>query len=109
MPSATFPIRLLIWKTSSLVWSRDGREIWYRSFNTNGQNTIYAMDFEGKVRVVERFPSQIRLFDVAADGRIIMSTKRPAGIRGLAPGDTVECDGRALNPARSGNLRPSPP
>ncbi len=82
---------------SSLYWSRDGREIWYRSFNTSAQNTMYAMDMEGKVRVVARFPSQIRLFDVAADGRVLMSTESGRlGIRGLAPGDTVERDWSCL-------------
>jgi eukaryotic-like serine/threonine-protein kinase len=78
---------------SSLYWTRDGREIWYRSLDTNDANTIYAINLQGKIRVVARFPSQVKLFDVAVDGRVLMSTESGRlGIRGLAPGDTVERD-----------------
>ncbi|HEV2444350.1 MAG TPA: hypothetical protein VGS58_00450, partial [Candidatus Sulfopaludibacter sp.] len=78
---------------SALYWTQDGREIWYRSFDTNDWNTIYASDMHGKTRVVARFPSQVKLFDVAADGRVLMSTESGRlGIRGQAPGETAERD-----------------
>lgn len=78
---------------ATLYWSRDGSEIWFRSFDTSDWNTIYAMDMKGQKRVVMRFPSRVQLFDVAADGRILMSTESGrTGIRGLAPGETVERD-----------------
>lgn len=78
---------------SPLYWARDGSEIWYRSFDSSDQNTIYAMDMHGKSRVVARFPGEVRLFDVADDGRVLMSTESGRkGIRGAAPGETTERD-----------------
>ena len=78
---------------ATLYWTRDGREIWFRSFDSSDWNTIYAMDMKGRKRVVMRFPSQVQLFDMAGDGRILMATESGrTGIRGLAPGETVERD-----------------
>ena len=76
-----------------LCWSPDGREIWFRSFDSDTWNTIYAVNLQGERRVAARFPGQIALHDIAADGRVLISSENVRlGIRGLAPGETVERD-----------------
>jgi hypothetical protein len=78
---------------ADLSWSRDGREIWYRSFDEGARNTIMAIDLNGKTRVVGRFPGHVNLYDVAADGRMLLGTESGRlGIRGVAPGETAERD-----------------
>jgi dipeptidyl aminopeptidase/acylaminoacyl peptidase len=76
-----------------LSWSRDGSEIWYRSFDEGARNTIMAINMSGKTRVVARFPSHVNLYDVATDGRVLLGTESGRlGIRGVAPGETTERD-----------------
>ncbi len=76
-----------------LCWSPDGREIWFRSYDTNDWNTIYAVNLAGVRRVVSRFPGRVALHDIAADGRLLLSTEGGRkGIRGWAPGESMERD-----------------
>jgi eukaryotic-like serine/threonine-protein kinase len=80
-------------ESGELAWSHDGREIWFRSFDSSGRNTIYAIGLDGKRRVAARFPGYLALYDIAADGRILFSSNNVRkGIRGLAPGATEEHD-----------------
>ncbi len=79
--------------TASLCWTHDGKEIWFRSFDTNEWNTIYAINLAGLRRAVTRFPGYVALYDVAADGRVLFSMDSVRyGIRGMAPGETTERD-----------------
>lgn len=90
-----------------LCWTRDGREIWFRSFDENARNTILAIGLTGKVRVVARFPTRISLYDLGANGHALLSTDTGRmGIRALAPGDTEERD---LSPLESSLLRDMTP
>jgi Tol biopolymer transport system component len=76
-----------------LCWSHDAREIWFRSFDESSRNTILAIGMNGKTRVVARFPAHVTLYDVAADGRVLLSTDSGRlGIRAVAPGETAERD-----------------
>ncbi len=78
---------------ASLCWTHDGKEIWFRSFDTNEWNTIYAVNLAGQRRAVTRFPGYVALYDVAADGRVLFSVDSVRyGIRGMAPGESVERD-----------------
>ncbi len=80
-------------QATPLYWTRDGGEVWYRSFDSSDWNTIHAIDMKGRTRVVARFPGRVQFFDVAADGRVLMSTESGRkGIRGVAPGETTERD-----------------
>jgi len=89
--------------SASLAWSPDGREIWFRSFDANDRNTIYAIGMDGKRRVAARFPGYLVLYDIAADGRVLFSlADGRKGIRGLAPGAAEERDLSVLD---SGDLR----
>lgn len=76
---------------TALAWSANGREVWYRSFDSKEWGTIYAMDMEGKRRVVTRMPGHAVIYDIARDGRALVRTdRREVGILGLAPGATEE-------------------
>jgi len=76
-----------------LCWRPDGREIWYRSFDLKEWGTIYAIDTKGHQRMVARVPGHVTLYDIAADGRVLLRTDtRQEGILGVAPGETVERD-----------------
>jgi Tol biopolymer transport system component len=78
---------------SQLCWSADGKEIWFRSFDESEPNTVYAMGLDGKRRMVTRFPGQVTLYDVGADGRMLFSSDPGhTGIRGVAPGESTERD-----------------
>ena len=87
----------------SVGWSPDGREIWFRSFDPNERNTIYAIGLDGKRRVAMRFPGYLAFYDIAADGRVLFALNDGRkGIRGLAPGAAEERD---LSILESADLR----
>ena len=78
---------------TQLCWTRDGREIWFRSFDANDLGTVYAIDMKGRQRVVARLPGRVSLFDVSPDGRALLSTNTDrVGILAAAPGETLERD-----------------
>ena len=64
----------------------------FRSFDADTRNTIFAIDLKGNKRIVSRFPA-VQLNDVGPDGRMLLSigTGR-LGVRGVAPGESVERD-----------------
>jgi Tol biopolymer transport system component len=90
-----------------LSWSADGREIWFRSFDAATRNTIFAIDMKGKKRVVSSLPGRVQLNDVGPDGRMLLSigTGR-LGVRGVAPGETVERDLSSLESSELRGLTP---
>jgi Tol biopolymer transport system component len=78
---------------AQLAWRPDGREIWFRSFDTNDLGTIYGVNLSGKRRVVAHLPGRVNLNDVSADGKALISTVVVrAGILGVAPGEDTERD-----------------
>ncbi|HLK62872.1 MAG TPA: protein kinase [Bryobacteraceae bacterium] len=84
-----------------LAWTPDGREIWVRSYDSSELNTIYAVNLGGNHRVVARFPGRVTLFEIAADGRVLLSTESGRkGIRGLAPGGEMDRDLSCMDSSR---------
>ena len=78
---------------TQLCWTRDGREIWFRSFDANDLGTVYAIDMKGSRRIVTRAPGRASLFDVFGEGRALLSTNTGrVGILALAPGEAVQRD-----------------
>jgi WD40 repeat protein len=74
-----------------LAWRPDGREIWFRSFDTNDLGTIYGVNLSGKRRVIAHLPGRVNLHDISADGKALISTVVVrAGILGVAPGEDTE-------------------
>jgi eukaryotic-like serine/threonine-protein kinase len=57
-----------------LAWSPDGREVWFSAATAeSGPNAaLLAASLSGRPRVVYRGPTQLRLFDIAPDGRLLL-------------------------------------
>ena len=74
-----------------LTWTPDGREIWFRSFDTKDLGTIYGVNLNGKRRVIAHLPGHVDLHDISGDGKALISTiVVRAGILGVAPGQDAE-------------------
>lgn len=58
-----------------LAWRPDGGEIWFSANQAGIRSEIFAMDLMGKVRPVLSTPSNLRLEDISADGRVLLSQK----------------------------------
>jgi eukaryotic-like serine/threonine-protein kinase len=88
---------------TALGWTRDGSEIWFRSFDANDLGTVYGIDRKGRRRVIARLPGRVSLFDVSREGRVLLSTNSGrVGILALAPSETTERDLSCLD---AGNLK----
>ncbi|HEX5107127.1 MAG TPA: protein kinase [Vicinamibacterales bacterium] len=76
------PARLLsdgLGRGGDCVWAPDGNEIWVSSSEAEPgaggtQMSLEALDLTGRRRVVHRFPAYVRLRDLAADGRVLVSS-----------------------------------
>jgi hypothetical protein len=73
--------RLLVGQTISpggLAWSPDGTEIWHTAprSQTLDDTEIRAVTRDGRVRTLLRQAGGVRLLDVAADGRLLVSVAR---------------------------------
>jgi Tol biopolymer transport system component len=74
-----------------LVWSRDGREIWYALRGTSGEGRIESVDLAGRTRTRLTAPAGLILHDIASDGRLLV--ERYVGTNGvlaLVPGAAAE-------------------
>jgi serine/threonine protein kinase len=78
---------------SSLAWSPSGDEIWFRSLDPSDPQTVYAINLKGVKRIVANLPDRVRFFDLAKDGRVLLSTGSVQfGILGAGPGNSSERD-----------------
>jgi len=85
---------------STLAWSPSGDEIWFRSLDPSDPQTIYAINLKGVKRAVANLPGRVRFFDLARDGRVLLSTGSVQfGILGAGPGSSSERDLSCLDQA----------
>jgi Tol biopolymer transport system component len=91
--------------TGSLAWSKDNDEIWFSAGRTGNVRSVYAVDLQGRLRMVDGAPADIVLADISAAGKVLvtMNTGR-RGIIGTAPGDETERDLSWLDWSRPGAL-----
>jgi len=88
-----------------LAWSPDGSEIWFSAGKTGNLLSLYAVDLAGRLRMVAGMPVSLTLFDIATNGRILVSRNNwRRGILGLAPGESVERDLSWLDWSRPSDL-----
>jgi len=76
-----------------LVWSPNGKELWFTATVTGIDRVLYAVDLSGHQRLIARVPGDLRLLDIWHDGRVLLArdnTRR--GLIGLAGGDKAERD-----------------
>ena len=59
-----------------LAWSRAGKEIWFTAADETTDRELYAVSLAGKQRTVLAAPQSIRLLDIAADDRVLLSVER---------------------------------
>ena len=64
------------WRTvsHSLSWSPSGDEIWFAAGQPGSDPALYAVTLSGKQRLLAQTPGVIVMQDLAADGRVLLST-----------------------------------
>jgi sugar lactone lactonase YvrE len=76
-----------------LVWSPDGKEIWFTATRTGGDRSLYATTLAGSVRLLARVPGELTILDVGKENNVLMTRGNDrAGMIGLAPGEPKEKD-----------------
>ncbi len=77
----------------ALSWSRNGKEIWFSSFDTEKAGIMFAIGLDGKRRTVATLPGQNRLFDISREGKMLLATSNQRlGILFGAQGEASERD-----------------
>jgi hypothetical protein len=82
------------WYTvQGLAWSPDGKEIWFTASKSGNDRILYAVDLDGRQRLVARTPGALMLYDIWKDGRVLLArvSWRREMIQ-VAPGGTKEQD-----------------
>ncbi len=80
-------------RVDGLAWRPDGGEIWFAASPKRGEYALYAVDLSGHLRMVSRTLGDQMLWDMADDGRVLMSqeiVRRES--RGLVSGMDHEQD-----------------
>ena len=75
-----------------VAWSADGREVWYAApTGESSSNTgLFAASPSGGRRMVYSGPVEVRLFDIAPDGRVLLGTDvSDRRVEALMAGDTA--------------------
>jgi len=76
-----------------VAWSPSGDEIWYTASPTGSHRSLYAVTTSGHQRLVFSVPGSVLLHDVAADGRVLLSSDETRiGVLGRRPGEAAERD-----------------
>jgi len=79
--------------TRGLAWTPSGKEIWFGAADFGNDQQILAVTLSGKQRQVLAAPKRLRLLDIAADGRVLLS------------GEEYRSEIAGIDPA-TGKLRP---
>ena len=89
---------------NSLAWSPDGREIWFGA-SFRDEWAIYGVDLRGHLRVVAELPLAGHLYDVAPDGRALLTIQEERGeMFAAAAGSPVETNLSWLDWSHAGGL-----
>lgn len=77
-----------------LAWTPSGREIWFTASEGGLSNRrLYAVTLSGAMRVVAQSPANLKLHDIAADGRVLLTKDdSPARIYFVGPKDSTPRD-----------------
>ncbi len=80
------------WKSlRGLAWSADGTEIWFTAGDSRTNRTLRAVTPAGTQRVVMGAPGSLTLWDVAPDGRLLITRdEERRSLVGVQPGETAE-------------------
>jgi len=76
-----------------LAWSADGREVWFTAGGWRANRALRAVSLSGREREVFASPSSLTLWDVASDGRVLLTHEEETrGVMGRPPGAPAERD-----------------
>jgi Tol biopolymer transport system component len=71
-----------------VAWAPGGDEVWFTGSESGVGSALYASDLSGQIRVVYPSVTVIELFDIAADGRLLLGSHIPErGAVALLEGD----------------------
>ena len=81
-------------RARGLAWSAAGDELWFTAAEGDGEpRALRAVDLDGRDRVVLRVPGSLTLWDVAADGRVLLARDdERMSLVGVPPGGSHERD-----------------
>jgi serine/threonine protein kinase len=78
---------------TGLAWSPNGGGVWFSGSRDSGMSRLFAVNLKGSEREVMRSLGGLRMYDIARDGRVLLSREDwRSGIYGLAPGENHERD-----------------
>ena len=83
------------WKSArGLAWSANGKEVWFTAADDEKKNrALRAVSLDGKERVVWEGPGALTLWDIASDGRVLMTLdEERKAIMAQAPGEKTAHD-----------------
>jgi serine/threonine protein kinase/Tol biopolymer transport system component len=90
-----------------LAWSPSGDEVWFTATEAGANRSLYAVTLGGRLRVVTRVPGGLKLHDIAANGRVLLTRESPrVGILGALQGDTKERDLSFLDYSFASDITP---
>jgi eukaryotic-like serine/threonine-protein kinase len=76
-----------------LAWTPDGREIWFAAGPGEEPRSVYAVTLDGRVRLVYRAPTPLKIEDVARDGRVLLTGEYfRSDMMGVSAGESRERD-----------------
>src|SRR5581483_9140777 len=76
-----------------LLWSEDGKEVWFGGEHPGSDPGIYAVSLSGRERLLTQVAGWAYLLDIGSDGRLLIeNADSRLGIRCLAPGAKEESD-----------------
>ena len=82
------------WKAVwGLAWTPDGKEIWFSASERETARSLWAVNLEGRRRLVAALPIRMTIHDIAPDGSALLTHDLlRRSTFGVAPGDTRERD-----------------
>jgi Tol biopolymer transport system component len=82
------------WRSArGLAWSHDGREIWFTAGKAFASRTLQGVTVAGTQRTVLAVPGPLTLWDIAPDGRVLLSRDdERRALVGVPPGAQSERD-----------------
>jgi serine/threonine protein kinase/WD40 repeat protein len=78
-------------RARGLAWSSDGDEVWFTAAEGRTNRILRGVDLRGRERVIHQVPGSLTLWDVALDGRVLLSREEERfSLVGVPPGATAE-------------------
>jgi Tol biopolymer transport system component len=76
-----------------LAWSPSGEELWFAAGEFRANRALRAVDLGGRQRLVQEAPSSLTVWDIASDGRVLVTRDdERRALVGVPPGETAERD-----------------